>query len=287
MHADTDAPLLQVRHLQVGTRTRTLLGPLALQVRAGRTALLGPNGSGKSTLLKALAGLPLPGLHCQGERLLGKRALETLPDAERARQLSWLGQGSQGDTEGLDTSGLSVTGLVSMAGMARGGWSAWLRHPALQDVAAALERFELQACAHACLTAISGGEWQRAHLARVFAAGAPILLLDEPGNHLDLRHRMLLAQAMAQRAAAGHAVVFSTHDFEMAMQAERLVLLRQGRIVLDAASADLSDAVLAQALGEVFDCPIRVVRDSQGGGNPQGASTEPMPRRIMAERLSR
>lgn len=78
----------------------------------------------------------------------------------------------------------------------------------------------------------SGGEQQRAHLARTLVTGARLLLLDEPDNHLDLGARALLARLIRAECSRGAAVVVATHDLELARSCSALLLLREGREVL-------------------------------------------------------
>ena len=86
---------LQTCSLKVALGGRAVLKGIDLGVRAGQwTCVVGPNGAGKSTLLKALAGL-LPKVECAGEVHWQGVPLTGIPRRERARQLSWLGQGEE------------------------------------------------------------------------------------------------------------------------------------------------------------------------------------------------
>jgi iron complex transport system ATP-binding protein len=97
---------------------------------------------------------------------------------------------------------------------------------------------------------MSGGERQRVLLARVFAGEPKVLLLDEPAANLDPRHRLLVMEALRRRAAGGAAVLFSTHEIDLAASAaDRAVLLSAGRIV---AEGPVRDVLTAPLLSKLF-----------------------------------
>jgi iron complex transport system ATP-binding protein len=114
------------------------------------------------------------------------------------------------------------------------------------------------------LGAMSGGERQRILLARVLAGEPGVLLLDEPVANLDPRHRFLVIDAMRRRAEAGGAVVFSTHEMDVASQgADDAVLLAGGRVL---AAGKVADTLTEPLLSELFGVSARVT--SGAGGRP-------------------
>lgn len=190
-------------------------------VTGGILALIGPNGSGKSTLLRAMAGLE----PCQGEVHMGGDALHGLPDLERARRIAWV---PQAESHAFD---FTVGELVATA--------AYFGRDA--DVAAAITRFDLGQLAGQSVRSISGGELQRALIARAWATGAPILLLDEPTAHLDVAHLGALAATIR---GSGRTVVLASHDLNWAASvASQVLLLKAGQVV----SRELTPESLAQA----------------------------------------
>ncbi len=145
-------------------------------------------------------------------------------------------------------------------------------------VDAALRLFDCTALQANLLSRLSGGERQRALLARAWAVQAQVLLLDEPSTHLDPPHQMALLQllraagrdegrdegrddGLAAGRTEGHAagreqaVVTVLHDLQLALQAGRVLVMSQGRIVADGAP---SDPALQRALEQVFDQAISV-----------------------------
>jgi iron complex transport system ATP-binding protein len=239
---------LETRGLAVGRSARVVLQEIDLAVAPGeRVALVGANGSGKTTLLRALAGLD-PAL--AGTVRWNGQALPA--GAGRVRKVGVLFQG-----EGAAP--FTVRELVSL-GLALD------RPPAASElplVDAALTDMELEALAARPCGQLSGGEWQRAVVARALVANPGLLLLDEPTNHLDLARRAALL-ALLDRLRGKVAVVLATHDLDCAAACDRVALLGNGRLAaLGPPGVVLTPAHLAASLG------VRVRRlDDPLGGPP-------------------
>lgn len=248
-------PALQAQGLSLALGGRAVVNAVNLGLRAGQwCALVGPNGAGKSSLLSVLAGLRPPSsgaVHLQG------RALADWPARERARALAWLSQ--QGESDG-DLSARDVVRLGRLPQLGLFG------APGLADEAAvdrALAETEATAFAARRLNELSGGERQRVLLARALAVEAPVLLLDEPTTHLDAPHQRALLRSLATRARAGAAVLAVLHDLTLALAADRVLLMAQGRLVADAPP---SDPALHDALERVFDHAFTVEPVSTAAG---------------------
>lgn len=254
MSTSIDAPLLQTDGVGCVRAGRAVLHDVSVAFRAGEwTAIAGPNGAGKSTLLALLAGL-LPAT--TGTVRLGARPIAEWPVRERARALTWLGQTtSDGDLAACEIARL---GRLPHYGL--------LGSPTAADeaaVTAALNETEADGFAHRRLNELSGGERQRVLLARAFAADAPILLLDEPTTHLDAPHQRRLIRGLRDRAHRGAAVLSALHDLTLALAADRLVVLADGRLRADGAPGEqgVRDALIA-----VFDHAFtieRITRDDK------------------------
>ena len=247
--------LLQADALGVRLAGRDVLRGVDLQLGPGWTALVGPNGAGKSTLLRALAGLREPD---QGQVRLRGQPLRTLTPAERARRLAWLAQ--QGDVTGE----LTVRETVELGRIAHLGL---LGTPGPEDRAAVERAMALTECTpwqQRRLHELSGGERQRVLLARVLATEAPLLLLDEPTTHLDAPHQVALARLfrrIAGDAARPRAVLSVLHDLPIALQADRLLVLHEGRLCADGPP---TDPALQAMLVRVFGGAIRFEADDTG-----------------------
>lgn len=261
----TPPPRLKGTGLQVALDGQAVVDGVQLELQPGWTALVGPNGAGKSTLLKALAGL----LPLQAGRVeVNGQPLQALPLAQRARLVAWLPQQdhSSGDLTVRETVCL---GRLPYTGL----WGRWQAEDEAA-VQAALARTDCLAWHHRPLNRLSGGERQRVHLARALATGAAILLLDEPTAHLDPPHQWALAQLFRELAAT-HTVVTVLHDLNLALQADRVAAMGQGRLHAHAAH---HDPVLHQTLEQLFApaLSIQPLRPVAGAPGRFGAMPRPL-----------
>ncbi|MGH6626509.1 MAG: ABC transporter ATP-binding protein [Burkholderiaceae bacterium] len=223
-----------------------VLHGIELSLPAARwTSIVGPNGAGKSTLLKVLAGL----LHHQGEvRLLGQ-PLGALSGRARARQLSWLGQ-NEATADDLTVYDVAMLGRLPH--------QPWLAPPSAADRAAveqALRATQAWDWRGRALGQLSGGERQRVLLARALAVQAQVLLMDEPLANLDPPHQTDWLLMVRELVASGKTVVSVLHEISLALQADEMVVMAQGRVTHQGAC---SEAATHRALEQVFDQRIAV-----------------------------
>ena len=238
---------LRAEDLRVALGGTTVLHGVTLQLQPGWTAIVGPNGAGKSTLLRALAGL-LP--RQAGQVWLQGRPLDDWSPRQRAMHVAWLAQ--QGQTGGdLTARELVMLGRLPHLGL--------FGVPGPEDercADAAMHATECAAWAQRPLQQLSGGERQRCLLARALAVRAPVLLLDEPTTHLDPPHQVAVVRLLQAQARQG-TVASVLHDLPLALQADRVLLMRGGCIVAEGAH---DDPGLHAALAEVFDHAVRIER---------------------------
>ncbi len=258
-------PLMKVLALSCHAAQRCLLGPINLEIEAGLTAIVGSNGSGKSTLLQALVGLLPNTLRVQGGILVQGEPLEKIAAAKRAKTIAWLAQDVQISqaAESFQTSLLNVQGLIELASLATFGWTLQKTNNSAAALEHYLQAFDLLSLRHEALQHISGGELQRAQLARVFAVQSPIMLLDEPSNHLDLTHQLSLEQAMQahrDNASSTNACIYSTHDLNFALKADHLLLMKHGKINHQLNLSTASDEEIQTDLLACFETPVKVFR---------------------------
>ncbi|MBK5248987.1 MAG: ATP-binding cassette domain-containing protein [Actinomycetales bacterium] len=199
---------------------------VTVQVSAGEiVAVMGPSGSGKSTLLHLLAGLLRP--ESGSVSLLGER-LDTRPERLRARaRLEHLGFVFQfGDL----VPELTVVENVELP-LRLLGHSA---RAARERATAILDRLDIADEADRHLSEVSGGQAQRAAVARALVHDPAVVLADEPTGALDTVTGELVMEALVSAAAdRGAAVVLVTHELRVASYAQRDVLIRDGRVVAD------------------------------------------------------
>ena len=189
--------------------------------RRERVALLGPSGSGKSTLLALAAGLDQPSA---GEVRVSGLSLARLEEPElaryRAERVAIVFQ-SDNLWPGL-TAQENVATALRLAG----------RSEPEEEAAFALERFGLGPRVRHRASALSGGEQQRVAIASAAARRSPLVLADEPTGELDeANERLVLDSLEALSAEHGSAVVMVTHSERVAVAADRVIEMRDGRVV--------------------------------------------------------
>ena len=223
------------------------LSAVDLTLGAGElVCVLGPNGAGKTTLVRVASGLLVPSV---GKvELLGKD-LRTLSRDDVARNLAVVEQQQE------LAMGFTVRDVVTMGRAPHQG--AWMRPSAADEaaIASAITRCDLEQLAARPAHALSGGEQKRVAIARALAQEPKVLLLDEPGAFLDVRHQLdlyeLLATEVKERQLACLVVM---HDLNVAAQfADRIVLMKDGSVV---ASGTIDEVMTWQTLKTTFDADL-------------------------------
>jgi len=242
---------VRVDGLTVAYRGRPVLRDVHLAIDAGdRLALVGPNGAGKSTLLRALAGLvePVAG----SIELLGS-PLARLDRIAVARRLAVVPQ-----LAALPFS-TTVEAVVALGRLPHEHPIRGLRPADRAAVAAAVDRVGVGHLLGRDARELSLGERQLVLLAMTVAQGSPILALDEPTVHLDLRHQVEVMELLADlNQRDGTTVIAVLHDIGLAAAFfPRIVVLDHGRLVADGPP---TEALPPERIREVFGVDPRVVR---------------------------
>jgi putative ABC transport system ATP-binding protein len=215
--------VLEARALTVRYGETVAVDALDLAIAPGsRTALMGPSGSGKSTLVHALSGVLAPD---SGEVWFEDERLDLLGEAARSRRrLSRMGMVFQfGDL----VPELTVVENVMLPLQVLGERSRAARARALEM----LDALGVADVADRRTGAVSGGQAQRAAVARALVHGPSVVLADEPTGALDsLTAEQVLDTMVAVTAAAGAALVVVTHDHVVASHLDDLVVVRDGRV---------------------------------------------------------
>ena len=204
------------------------LDDVSLEVARGeRICVLGANGSGKSTLASVICGLLAP--DAGAVELVGERVCsDGRPDLEAYRRARRnLGLVFQNPDDQIVTS-------VVEDDVAFGPENLGLpREEIAARVARELHRVALDDYAAADPSRLSGGQKQRVAIAGALAMEPDVLVLDEPGSLLDVRGRSAILRVMGRLAKAGTTLVHVTHFMEEAVEADRVIVLDRGRIVLE------------------------------------------------------
>ncbi|MDA8262853.1 MAG: ABC transporter ATP-binding protein [Actinomycetota bacterium] len=230
--------LIQVEGLTVERGGKRVLEGVTFAVPAGSlTGLIGPSGSGKTTVMRAVAGLQR---HVDGlVRVAGFEA-----GSRAAREV--VGYQPQRPAVYLDlTVRQNISYFAAMIGVDSAG------------VSEAIERVSLGAQAAERVERLSGGQVARVSLAIALLGSPQVLLLDEPTVGLDPVLRDELWRLFASLASLGTALVVSSHVMDEAERCERLLLLRDGRLLADAAPGTLKAETSTQDLDSAFLSLIR------------------------------
>ena len=248
--------MLQIESLSVHYGTRPALREIHLSVEPGEmVALIGPNGAGKTTLIRAASGVLRP--QAGAVRVAGNDIYRLSP-WQRARRIAVVPQARN------LPEGFSVWQTVMLG---RTPYLDWLGQPSPKDQAQvrwALERAGALEMAERPIDQLSGGEQQRVLLARALAQDTPILLLDEPTAHLDLRYQTVLLSLVQQLARErGLAVLMALHDLNLAaLYADRVALLVGGRIE---ATGSPGEVLAPSRLTAAFGVPVEVILHPEYG----------------------
>ncbi len=196
---------------------------LDLEVAPGEfTAVMGPSGCGKSTLLHLVAGLDRP---TSGEVWVHGRRIDTLSEADRAV--------TRREAIGLVFQAFNlVPNLTVQANIELPGLLA--RRPRDEVKVRATELLESLGIAgrgDAFPAELSGGQQQRVAIARALVNTPTVLLADEPTGNLDSENGEGVLALLDEFHRAGQTIVMATHDPKVAAAADRVVFMRDGRVV--------------------------------------------------------
>ena len=245
------AAALRVERLTVAYRGRPALSDVDLHVTAGeRVALVGPNGAGKSTLLRAVVGLVEPTVGIV--ELAGTRIdrLDRLAIARRIAVVPQLPQLPFATT---------VEEVVALGRLPHEHPIRGLRPADRAAIAGAIDRVGVGHLLGRDARELSLGERQLVLLALAVAQAAPILVLDEPTVHLDLRHQVEVMELLADlNARDGTTIIAVLHDVGLAAHFfPRIVVLDHGRLIADGPP---EDALGEDRIREVFGVDPALVR---------------------------
>ncbi len=274
----TATPALECSELVVSYGETRVLDSLELTVDPNETvALLGPSGSGKTSLLAAVAGV-VP-VDAGVIRIDGRRVDDSVPPERRPVSMVFQNYALWPHLTAIE--------IVAYP-LRRAGQSAAEAHPQAQGL---LDRVGIGELGARYPSELSGGQQQRVGLARALAKAPALYLFDEPTAHLDAALRTLLQEEVIDRQReAGAAALYASHDPNEALAvADRVALLRDGRIVQQGSPrrvyeepvdewaarltgpAEVIDADLLERHGEVLTLRIDDVDVAVAGGGADRA----------------
>jgi iron complex transport system ATP-binding protein len=255
------AALIDLRHVTVvrdldrAGGSRPALDDVTLSIASGEhVCILGPNGCGKSTLIKTITREVYPLARPQSSvRILGRERWNVFELRERLGIVTPdLLAACSTDATGRD---VVLSGFFSSTRIFR-------HHSPDADQAARadalLARFRVSHLADVAVSHLSSGEAKRVLIARALAHGPSSLLLDEPGNALDVAAHAALIDTMSSLAREGVGIVLVTHHVsEIIPEIDRIVMLREGRVLADGPKAEM---LTSERLSALFGVDVRVHR---------------------------
>ncbi|WP_371373247.1 ABC transporter ATP-binding protein [Thalassotalea aquiviva] len=217
------SPLLSCQHLNWQVADKQILNNVNFALFRGETvAIVGPNGAGKTSLLKCLYG---EGLYNHGNVALHNIPIKQLSRKQMAKSIAVVDQHHASVFE------LTVFDVVRMGLTPHKGFFENDTDADRTTIQSALSQVGLAKQQAQNFNTLSGGEQQRALIARAIVQSAEILILDEPTNHLDMYYQH---QVLKLAKSLNITLLFTIHDLNLAAEySDRVVLMNHGKIVAD------------------------------------------------------
>jgi iron complex transport system ATP-binding protein len=248
-------PLIDFQNVTVRRDCRVVLESVTLSIAQGEhAAILGPNGSGKSTLIKVISRDLYPVIKAEpwSLRILGRDRWHLFDLRNHLGIVSndWM-QMCTRDYSGYE---IALSGFFGSVGI-------WPHHPVTAEMEHktrdVMELLEISHLAARNTNEMSSGEARRILIARALVHNPQALVLDEPTTSLDLRATWELREVLRKLAAGGISILMVTHHLpDIIPEIRRVVLMRQGRVMLDGAKDRVLDA---EALSGLFGVPVEVL----------------------------
>jgi len=215
--------MIKIEDLNVRIGNRSILTDINIEIEDGKwTCLVGPNGAGKTTLLKSLLGSQA----YSGS--ITDSGIEVFKNHDR--NVAFVPQQPQIPI------GMSVSEYVMLGRSKRDGWGNE-SNTSRNLVADILQLTGLFGMQNQFVSQLSGGEMQRALIARALVQEPTLILLDEPTSALDLHHQIAVLNNIELLKERGVTIISTMHDITLAaMYAEKIVVMHQGKVLLNGTS---------------------------------------------------
>lgn len=213
---------LYTKNIKFSYGNKEVLKGIDLNVKKGEVvSIVGPNGSGKSTLLKCIQGILKPK---DGAVYVNDKETSTMALGDLAKTLGYVPQSS------VEVFTQTVFETVLMGRKPHLTWG--VRKKDLEIVEDILTYMGLEDISQCYLNELSGGQKQKALIARALAQEPEVILLDEPTNNLDIKHQLEVLQIIKSISEQrGSSFIMVIHDLNLAARfSDRLVLLNEGEI---------------------------------------------------------
>jgi ABC-type lipoprotein export system ATPase subunit len=246
MEQRANSPLIDLRDVvktyKTGAGDVTVLQDITLEVQPGEfVSIVGPSGSGKSTLLNMITGIDRP---TSGEILVGEQAIHELSQNQLAR---WRGRNAGVIFQFFQL--LPTLTIVENVILPMDFCSVYRRRERKQKALHLLEQVGIAEHANKLPSALSGGEQQRAAIARALANDPPLVVADEPTGNLDTATSAQVLALFEGLVAQGKTLLLVTHDRELSDRTERVIHLLDGQIHRDENNGNTEQGVRSREYG--------------------------------------
>lgn len=237
--------VLETQDLEVGyqkkKRKTTVATDIRTSVRKGElVAVIGVNGVGKSTFLRTISGVQPP---LSGKILIQGNDRSLMTAEALASQISLV------LTEQPISKNLGVAELIALGRQPYTNWLGSLSTEDRQQVKRAIDLVNIQAITHKKCHELSDGQLQKTLIARALAQNTPIMILDEPTSHLDMYHKAQVLKLLKQLSTeTGKAIVFATHEINLALDLCDQVILMQNSGVIQGSPHELLEKKVLETL---------------------------------------
>ena len=233
------SPVIEVCHLNLKIAEHHILNNINFTIQPGRfVGLIGPNGAGKSSLLRCLYRYAAPSA---GRITFFGKSLSDYPRQEYAKHVAVVLQ------EIPDQFNLTVFDVVAMGVLPHKTLFSSVNQQDKTQIINAIDKVGLNDKSQQPFSHLSGGEKQRALIARAIVQQPTFLIMDEPTSHLDVKYQI---QIMALAKSLNITVLASFHDLNLAAAlCDEILVLQQGALVAQGAPIDI---LTAQLLADVY-----------------------------------
>jgi len=234
-----NTPLLNVKNVSWGIANKSILNDINLQISPGKfVGLIGPNGAGKSSLLRCLYRFNRP---TSGQITFNNHNIWQLKSEDYAKQVAVVLQ------ETPSQFNLSVFDVIALGLTPHKSLFSSVTNNDKQKITQAINTVGLEQHSNQSFESLSGGEKQRALIARAIVQQPQLLIMDEPTSHLDVKYQI---QVMELAKSLGVTVFASFHDLNLASaMCDELVVIKNGEITH---TGTPSEVLTENMLGDVF-----------------------------------
>lgn len=246
---NTKNSVLSFSELRIGYITgklrKELTAPLCASTNGGELiALLGRNGIGKSTLLRTLTGIQES---LGGDLLLYGRHISEYKRMDIAKKTGYI------STEIVRASNMTVSELVALGRFPHTNWLGKIDHKSREIISSSLVKTGMKGFANRNISELSDGERQKAMIARLLAQDTKLMIMDEPTAFLDISSKFEIINLLHELTREGRTVIFSTHDFNVALNHADKIWLISEKGMFDGAPEDL---ILNNSFDHLFKSPV-------------------------------